>query len=102
MGYLDSGLPFSGSTRMSRHASYTGAKAAESARVGKTRRYLELLKEQGSLSDHAVAAMTGWGLSSVCSIRNGVIELVEPEGFDEQTVGTKHTRRTRWRLIRTE
>lgn len=98
MPYLDSGLPFSGAIQVSRHASATGAKAAESARAGKTKEYLRLLEERGALSDHAVAALTGWGLSSVNSIRNGVAELVEADGFDTQKVGRKHTKRTLWRV----
>lgn len=98
MPYLDSGLPFSGVIQVSRHASATGAKAAEASRSRKTREYLQLLEERGALSDHAVAALMGWGLSSVNSIRNGVAELVETDGFDAQQVGRKHTKRTRWRV----
>ncbi len=98
MPYLDSGLPFSGSIAITRHASYTGAKAAEQVRAGKTREYLALLKVHGALSDQAVAALTGWGLSSVNSIRNGVAELVEADGYESQIVGSKATKRTRWRV----
>src|SRR6187399_2082908 len=98
MPYLDSGLPFSGVIQVSRHASATGAKAAESARAGKTKTYLALLEAKGALSDHAVAALTGWPLSSVNSIRNGLAELVIPDGFETEHFGSRHTRRTRWRV----
>lgn len=66
-------LPFSGSTPISRHRSAQAAQAASSTRVTKTLRYLDLLAEAGEngLSDHETVALTGWPLSSVCSIRNG-------------------------------
>lgn len=98
MPHIDEGLPFEGAIAVSRHASYTGAKAAAKRRRVKTEQYMALLEAHGALSDQAVAALTGWGLSSVNSIRNAITELVEPEGFDTQQVGQKHTRRTRWRL----
>lgn len=98
MPFTDQGLPFSGRDRDARHASWTGSQAAAATRAGKTQRYLELLQTHGPLSDHAVAALTGWGLSSVNSIRSGVEELVVAEGFDTAQFGTRTTRRTRWRL----
>lgn len=98
MPFTDSGLPFSGSIAVTRHASWTGAEAAAQHRAGKTQRYLQLLREHGKLSDHAVAALTGWGLSSVNSIRSGVSELVIADGYDTAQVGSRITRRTQWRL----
>lgn len=102
MPITEVGLPFSGNALEARHASYTGARAAEVRRAGKTKAYLALLASHGALSDQAVAALTNWPLSSVNSIRNGVGELIRPYGFDEAHVGSRITRRTRWRLRTTE
>lgn len=73
-------LPFSGSTPISRHRSAQAAQAAAQTRVTKSLRYLDILQEAGErgLSDHEVAHMTGWPLSSVNSIRNGAGPLVVP------------------------
>ncbi len=75
-------LPFSGATPISRHRSAEAAQAASSTRVTKTRRYLEWLEQAGEagLSDHETVRLTGWPLSSVCSIRNGAVRagLVVP------------------------
>ena len=66
-------LPFSGSVPISRHRSAQAAQAASITRVTKTLRYLDLLAHAGEdgFSDHETVRMTGWPLSSVCSIRNG-------------------------------
>jgi hypothetical protein len=55
------------------HTSWKAARSIEpSARAEKTRRYLRLLAEHGSLTDPEVTALTGWPRSSVCSIRFAV------------------------------
>ena len=75
-------LPFSGSYPISRHRSAQAAMAASERRVTKTLQYLELLSTAGEdgLSDHETVGLTGWPLSSVCSIRNGAAKagLVVP------------------------
>ena len=73
-------LPFSGTNPISRHRSAEAARQASATRATKTLRYLALLAEAGALglSDHEAAAMTGWQLSSVNSIRNGAGLLVIP------------------------
>lgn len=65
-------LPFSGSSPISRHRSAQAAEAASKRRGAKMIVYLKLLAEAGErgLSDHEAAAVTGWALSSICSIRN--------------------------------
>lgn len=73
-------LPFSGRTQMSRHRSAQAAQAAAQTRVTKSLRYLRMLSEasERGLSDHETAALNGWPLSSVNSIRNGCGGLVVP------------------------
>ncbi len=75
-------LPFAGVTPISRHRSAQAAQAASRGRVTKTRHYVALLAEAGEagLSDHETVRLTGWPLSSVCSIRNGAVRagLVAP------------------------
>ena len=69
-------LPVSGNTPLSRHRSSQAAQCAAQTRVSKTLRYLQLLSEAGEagLSDHETVRLTGWPLSSVCSIRNGAVK----------------------------
>lgn len=73
-------LPFSGTTRISRHHSAEAGRAAAEGRGAKTLQYLALLAQAGEtgLSDHETQAMTGWPMSSVTSIRNGCGQLVVP------------------------
>jgi hypothetical protein len=95
-GYTQSGLPFSGSSPSSRQRSYEAAEAAAPQRTEKSLAYLRLLGEAGKrgVSDHDASRALGWPLSSVCSIRNGCGELVEPAGT---TLGLYGRDVTRWR-----
>ena len=72
-------LPFSGVTPLSRHRSAQAAQHAVRTRATKTLAYLQMLAVAGQdgLSDHQAAQMTGYPLSSICSIRNGCGGLVE-------------------------
>ncbi len=96
MPWTQQGIPWTGAEPASQHASWTGAKAAEPTRAAKTKRYVELLKRHGSLTDQQVATITGWPLSSVNSIRNGLGDLVVVEGFESQVCGSRQTKRIRW------
>lgn len=75
-------LPFSGAFPISRQRSAQAAQVASDTRVTKTMAYLQLLADAGDhgLSDHETAGLTGWRLSTVCSVRNGVVRagLVGP------------------------
>ena len=95
----DVSLPVSGRTSQARQASATGAQAAVTRRGALTLRYLALLAH-GPCSDHEAARALGCGVSSVCSIRNGVSHLVEPSGtYECVTWPSGHmTRRARWRV----
>jgi len=74
-GRTREGLPWSGRTPISRHRSAQAAQAASATRVTKSLRYLQLLDEAGQagLSDHQAHALTGWPMSTVCSVRNGTV-----------------------------
>ena len=91
-------LFISGLTPAARHASWTGARSAREGRTGKTRQYLALLAKHDGVSDQHAAELLSLPLSSINSIRNGARELVEPIGFETAYVGSRTTRRTRWRI----
>ncbi len=103
-------LPIAGRTPESRDASASGARQAVKTWGVKVSEYLQILANGGPISDHAAAALMKCGLSSICSIRNGLIDRAEergepapivPDGFDLETWadgGT--TKRTKWRLRR--
>lgn len=67
-------LPFSGKTPRSRQNSYLAAVSASSTRIEKSARYLVWLREVGSATDHGAAEHFDWPLSSICSIRNGLVD----------------------------
>lgn len=100
--------PWQGKTQQSAHASYTGARQAVKTYGAKVSEYLQILANGGPISDHAAAALMQCGLSSICSIRNSLIDRalaegheppIVPDGFDAQEWADGGvTRRTRWRL----
>lgn len=87
MSYTEAGLPFSGATIISRHNSYKAATVAQRTRGAKTQRYLDWLAEVGTATDQGAAECLGWPLSSICSIRNGCRDQVEPVGSLEGRYG---------------
>jgi hypothetical protein len=79
MPFTQEGLPFVAGS----HQSWKSARRVDlSDRATKTRRYLELLAEHGTLTDPEVVALTNWPRSSICSIRFAVEQalLVEKSG----------------------
>ena len=89
-------LPFAGRTPLARHHSYLAAEAAAPTRATKTARYLAWLREYGPASDHQAAEALRLPLSSICSIRNGVMD-VEPAGA---TMSPWNRRCTLWARTR--
>ena len=91
-------LPVAASAHpIARHHSALAAQDAAAGRAGKTLQYLQLLDRVGDvgISDHETTRAMGWPLSSVCSIRNGLGDLVVPAaGHDLSPFGKKVTR---WR-----
>lgn len=63
-------LPFSGSTTISRHASYAGAKAAEPRAGSQALRLLMLYRESGPQTDHEASEALGLPLATICARRN--------------------------------
>ena len=72
-------LPYSGNTPISRHHSAMAAQEAARDRDTKSFKYLQALREAGEmgLTDHQAAALLGYPLNSINSIRNGCGPLVE-------------------------
>lgn len=101
MPYTQDGLPFSGETKVAAHSSHTGAVHATKARGEKVEALRQLLRNHGPLTFNEIAAITGWPISSVCSLKSAIKHEVQEDGFDEQRWGDgTTTRRTRWRLKR--
>lgn len=82
---------------ISAHHSAMAAEQAVSARARKSAAYLELVEHAGvaGLTDHETVAATGWPMSSVCSIRNGVRELLWPA--DREAISPYGRSVTCWR-----
>lgn len=78
MPFTDTGaqpeLPWQGKTPRSRQNSYKAAVGAQSTRVWKAAKYLAWLTEVGMATDHGAAEHFNWPLSSICSIRNGLVD----------------------------
>lgn len=93
-------LPFSGATTISRHHSAEAARLAMTDRASKTQTYLRIMAEAGEmgLTDHQVAAMCGWPLSSVNSIRAGCGALIAPRS-DARAVSPYGRSVTIWRRV---
>lgn len=77
MPYTDThpSLPFTGKTPRSRQNSYQAAVSAAETRVAKTTRYLTWLRAVKQATDHGAQEHFGWPLSSICSIRNRLVDL---------------------------
>lgn len=105
---LFDGPPVHGRTRESRAASRSGARAVVETWTARQSAYLQLLRTAGALCDQEAAALLGWPLSSVNSVRGAVIEKgvrIEPAGADvfryvDVSGRERVTQRTRWRVIR--
>lgn len=95
MPYTDGqpSLPWSGKTATSRHCSERAAVSAAATRQWKSDRYLAWLRSVREATDHGAAEHFNWPLSSICSIRNGLVDrgLVEAVGTCAGRYGKKVT-----------
>jgi hypothetical protein len=87
-------LPFSGSTPLSRHSSYEGARTA-SERVG--RQCLELLTAyaNGPLTDREAAERVNLPIATICARRNELVKRGLVQAID-LIVGPFGVKNTRW------
>jgi hypothetical protein len=94
----DVNLPIAGKSPRQRHASATGAHQAARTRGALALAYLNLLAIAGprGMSDYESADALGRLVSSICSTRNGLGDLVIESGSFEETAW--HTKRTRYVL----
>jgi hypothetical protein len=84
MPYLDSALPFSGSTPQSAHASHAGAVDAAPRALNQTVRYLRLLKDRpNGLTDAEAATLMEVERSTINARRAPLVKagLVFSDGF---------------------
>lgn len=95
-------VPFQGTTWTSRSASQSGARQVVKTWASRQSAYLQALRAAGSLTDHEAAAITGYPLASICSVRNAkrVRAQIEPDGWDPVELEGGTTKRTKWRLKR--
>jgi hypothetical protein len=88
-------LPWSGKTPHSRQNSYRSAVSAADTRALKSARYLAWLRDVGRATDHGAAEHFNWPLSSVCSIRNGLVDRGYVTAIGD-CIGRYHKRVTIW------
>lgn len=82
MPHTNLGLPFAAGS----HTSHKAAVSAAVTRKTKTARYLRLLAEKGARTDHEAHQALGLPLSSICSIRNNVVDCgLVVRGVEERT-----------------
>lgn len=67
-------LPYHGKTPRSRQNSHRAAVGAVAARTRKAAMYLAWLREVKKATDHGAQEHFTWPLSSICSIRNGLVD----------------------------
>lgn len=67
-------LPWKGRSPRARRNSHNAAVGAQSTRAWKSGLYLAWLRDVKQASDHAAAEHFNWPLSSICSIRNGLVD----------------------------
>lgn len=93
--------PVNGTTSAARHASWTGAVHAMEHRGEKVRALRALFESRGPLTLQQAAEMTGWPLSSICSLKAALGDDLEADGYEVTRWGHgKTTKRTRWRVKR--
>ena len=99
MPYTDThpSLPWNGKTPRSRQNSYLAAVSASAHRGAKRAQYLTWLETVGSATDHGAAEHFRWPLSSVCSTRNGAVDLGYVTALGD-CLGRYGKRVTVWRL----
>lgn len=102
-------IPYQGHSVEAQQASASGAVFSLEGRKAKTKRYLELLRFLGPVTDQQVQQLTYWPLSTVNSIRGTILKQareaglpapIVPAGSEDVPRGLrgKKTTRTRWRL----
>lgn len=99
MPWMNSTLPFSGSTPQSRHTSRQGAEDVQTRALGQTVRYLALLKEHGGLTDLEAAKLMQVERTSINARRAPLVKagIVVADGFRPSPSKVKNVV---WRLGR--
>lgn len=94
MPYLEQGLPFSGKSPQSRHASRSGAEHAKDRALPQTVRYLQILKDHpNGLTDREAADLLMIERSTVNARRSELVkaDLVYADGFRKGDSGVVNT-----------
>jgi hypothetical protein len=92
-------VPFQGEGPLPTHASYTGAVLARRGRGEKVEALRQLLTHHGPLTLNECSVITGWPLSSICSLKAALGDLVIAVDLETQSWDDgRTTRRTRWAI----
>lgn len=97
MPLTQEGLPFSGSTPRARHASYTGAKAAEPKAGSQAQRILTLLGLEGPKTRHQIAFHLSLPVPTVCARLGQLMKVGKVQEVD-LVVGPYGPKNTRYGL----
>jgi hypothetical protein len=99
---FDAPIPtyYQGSRIESLQASFSGAIQALQGRGEKVTALRQLIGNHGPLTLNDCAAITGWPLSSICSLKAAIDDELEADGHEIIQWDGKTTRRTRWRMKR--
>lgn len=90
--------PFQGATTQSKHASWTGALAAQERRSANLETLRALWRQPRTIN--AVAALSGLPVASICSLKKCLGDELEVVDLECVSWGPdrRMTRRTRWRI----
>lgn len=100
MPHTDAGLPFSGTTPLSRHTSFQGAEDAQARALPQTVRYLAALRQHGGLTDAEAAKVLQLERSSINARRAPLVKagIVVPDGTRPGPTGK--VKNVVWRLAK--
>ena len=92
-GWVNAELPFSGSTPLSAHCSYEGARQAQAGAGTQTMRLLEFYAKRGPATDMEAARALGWPRSTVNARRGSLCQrgIVVAKGTKTGEAGVKNT-----------
>jgi hypothetical protein len=72
--YTQLGIPWNGRSAIARHNGQRAAESLAPLRGRKKHRLLEWARQVGTFTDAGAAECLGWPLSSLCSLRNALMD----------------------------
>lgn len=96
--WTDAGLPFNGSSPLSRHTSRAGAEDAKARSASQIVRYLSALKEHGGLTDLEASKLLNIDRTSVNARRATLVKAGLVVASGETRPGPTGVKNCVWRL----